>query len=51
MINQEEQTKIPLNIPLDMIKDAIKTLPLEDIQVIKKIIDEVLEEYERGESK
>ena len=49
MIKEEEQTKIPLQIPIEMIKDALKTLPLEDIQEIKRIIDEVLEEYGKEE--
>ncbi len=47
MKNTEEHTKIPLHIPIEMIKDAIKTLPLDDIKEIKRIIDEVVEEYEK----
>ncbi len=50
MNKAEEHTKIPLHIPIEMIKDAIKTLPLEDIKEIKRIIDEVVEEYEEEES-
>lgn len=51
VMNLEEQTKIPLQVPITMIKDAIKTLPIEDIRAIKEIIDEVIKEYDEEEEK
>lgn len=49
MAEKEEQTKIPLHIPIEMIKEALKTLPLEDIMELKRLIDEVIAEYEDKE--
>lgn len=42
----QEEMKIPLLVSLDMVKEAIKTLPIEDIRAIKEIFDEIIAEYE-----
>ena len=47
MMEEQDQTKIPFFISLDAIKDAVKTLPIEEIRVIKQVIDEIVDEYER----
>jgi hypothetical protein len=44
---EDQEPKIPVLISLDMMKDALKTLPIEEIRAVKEIIDEVLEEYDK----
>jgi len=49
-MEDQDQTKTPFFIPLGVIKDAMKTLPIEEIRAIKQIIDEIIEEYEKVEA-
>ncbi len=49
-MEDQEQSNIPFFIPLETIKDALKTLPIEEIRAIKQIIDEIVEEYEQEEN-
>ncbi len=43
----QDQATIPFFISLEAIKDALKTLPIEEIRAVKEIIDEIVEEYEK----
>jgi len=47
MMTNQSDNKIPLLISTDMIKDALRTLPVEDLQTIKRIIEELLEEVKQ----
>jgi hypothetical protein len=47
MMEDQDHAKIPFFVSLDMIKEAMKTLPIEEIQALKEIIDEIIEEYEQ----
>jgi hypothetical protein len=44
---QEDYSKTPFLVSLDAIKAALKTLPIEEIQALKEIIDEIIEEHEK----
>ena len=46
-MEDQDQDKIPFFVSLDMIKEAMKALPIEEIRALKQIIDEIIEEYEK----
>lgn len=46
-MKEEERASIPLAITLDMLKESLRTLPIEDLRAVRKTIDEVLQEYEQ----
>jgi hypothetical protein len=51
IMEDQSQDKIPFFVSLDMIKEAMKALPIEEIQALKQIIDEIIEEYEKEKAR
>jgi hypothetical protein len=47
IMEDQGQDKIPFFVSLDMIKEAMRTLPIEEIRALKQIVDEIIEEYEK----